>query len=72
MEWAESSSEPMNSRLFIHYIIRLFLHKPVFETRGSFDGYVLSVRSTKDPLWFSKAPILIYINCSNKTEIAIR
>ena len=75
MEWAESSSEPMKSRLFIDYIIRLFLHKPVFEKRGSFDGYVLSIRSTKDPLWFSKAPMYCYehdINCSNKTEIAIR
>ena len=74
MEWAESRSEPMKSRLFIDYIIKT-LHKPVFEKPGSFDGCFLSISSTKDPLWFSTAPIYCYehyINCSNKTEIAIR
>ena len=36
MEWAESSSEPMKSRLFIDYIIKTI---SVFEKRGSFEGY---------------------------------
>ena len=73
MEWAESSSEPMKSRLYNkdYFCINLYLKSGVHLT----DIFCLSVSSTKDPLWFNKAPIYgfeHYINCLNKTEIAIR
>ena len=73
MELAESSSEPMKSRLFIGYIIKTIYAQTVFEKRGSSDGYVLSISSTKDPLWFSLWHQFIVTNIIlNKTEIVIR
>ena len=72
MEWAESSSEPFIYKLYNkdYFCINLYLKSGVHLT-----DFFLSISSTKDPLWFSKAPIYCYehyINCSNKIEIAIR